>query len=158
MRYQHIILVKPQTARQRCTGDLPQIASDPHELRESHLDTSRRLQSPQRSANRPELCGPTGRSHHETMAGAGFLRHLIRLGAHPQPPRQRRRPAPGISDDPRLRTSTDLLKEHVGSPSMRHIRDYKQIHKLAMQTDASASRTSSTYPSRTRIDVRPARS
>ena len=30
MRYQHIILAKPQTVRQRCTGNLTQIAPDPH--------------------------------------------------------------------------------------------------------------------------------
>jgi hypothetical protein len=38
-----------------------------------------------------------------------------------------------MSDDPRLRTITDLLREHVGSPSLRHIRNYEQIHKLAMR-------------------------
>jgi hypothetical protein len=29
MRYQHIILAKPQTVRQRCTGNLTEIAPDP---------------------------------------------------------------------------------------------------------------------------------
>jgi hypothetical protein len=33
MRYQHIILAKPQTVRRRCTGNLTQIAPDPFECR-----------------------------------------------------------------------------------------------------------------------------
>lgn len=36
-----------------------------------------------------------------------------------------------MSDDTRLRKIIDLLKEHVNSPSLRHIRDPEQVHKLA---------------------------
>ena len=38
---------------------------------------------------------------------------------------------PAVSDDPRLWTIIDLLREHFGSPSPRHIRDPDQIRKLA---------------------------
>lgn len=36
-----------------------------------------------------------------------------------------------MSDDSRLRTIIGLIREHVGSPSLRHVRDSEQIAKLA---------------------------
>ena len=38
-----------------------------------------------------------------------------------------------MSDDPRIWTIIDLVKEHSGSPSLRHIRDPEQIRKLAVK-------------------------
>ena len=38
-----------------------------------------------------------------------------------------------MSDVPRIWTIIDLVKEHCGSPSLRHIRDPEQIRKLAVK-------------------------